>query len=117
VANATSEEPDWVEVGNSLLAMSQTGNAEDTSESEPTEGGSEDAKEVGEVDATPSAPAVSPMPSSAPAEASSIEDVDPLAPLLEQLAAMGFTEADGTAALTASGGDIASAIAMLIARQ
>jgi len=117
VANATSEEPDWVEVGNSLLAMSQAGNAEDTSESEPTEGGSEDAKEVGEVDATPSAPAVSPMPTSAPAEASSIEDVDPLAPLLEQLAAMGFTEADGTAALTASGGDIASAIAMLIARQ
>ena len=108
-----SEEPDWVEVGNSLLAMSQTGSAAEPPEAaDPSEEGVVEALAA----AAPPAPEVSPSP--APAPAPSTEDVDVLAPLLEQLAAMGFSDtATATAALAASDGDVAAAVAMLIAHQ
>jgi len=119
MSNATSEEPDWVQVGNSLLAMSQTGSAADTSEGEPPEGGAKDAEQTEEVVNAPSASAVSPTsPSMAPDQAPSIEDMDPRAPLLEQLAAMGFSDtAAATAALAASDENIATAVSMLVGRQ
>merc|ERR1712164_204889 len=107
---AMTEEPDWVEVGNSLLAMSQT----DGCAADLPEGGSPE-EEAQDSTAAPSAPA--PAPSSASAQANSIEDLDPLRPLLEQLAAMGFSETAATAALAASYGDITAAVAMLIAQQ
>lgn len=112
-STVVSEEPDWVEVGNSLLAMSQTGSAAEPPEAaDPSEEGVVEALAA----AAPPAPEVSPSP--APAPAPSTEDVDVLAPLLEQLAAMGFSDtATATAALAASDGDVAAAVAMLIAHQ
>lgn len=54
----------------------------------------------------------------APDQAPSIEDMDPRAPLLEQLAAMGFSDtAAATAALAASDENIATAVSMLVGRQ
>ena len=100
-STVVSEEPDWLEVGNSLLAMSQSERAPEasteTSDSTETAGTVETPEEA------------RPAPSSSEA---------PMSPLLERIVAMGFSDTEKVrAALVASDGDIEAAVAVLIAGQ
>merc|ERR1711871_1852489 len=95
------EEPDWLEVGNSLLAMSQSENVQGApvTTSESTEDACAEGRQVG----VPSAPSVG---------------VEPVSPIQSKIAAMGFSDKDAVqAALAASDGDIEGAVAILIASQ
>merc|ERR1711968_305521 len=95
------EEPDWLEVGNSLLAMSQSERAPEAS----TEA-SDSTETAGTVE-TPEE--VRPAPSSSEA---------PMSPILERIVAMGFSDTEKVrAALVAGDGDIEAAVAILIAGQ
>jgi len=100
-STVVSEEPDWLEVGNSLLAMSQSERAPEasteTSDSTETAGTVETPEEV------------RPAPSSSEAS---------MSPLLDRIVAMGFSDTEKVrAALVASDGDIEAAVAVLIAGQ
>merc|ERR1711968_80827 len=100
-STVVSEEPDWLEVGNSLLAMSQSERAPEAS----TE--TSDSTETAETKETPEE--VRPAPSSSEAS---------MSPLLERIVAMGFSDTEKVrAALVASDGDIEAAVAVLIAGQ
>merc|ERR1711871_820400 len=95
------EEPDWLEVGNSLLAMSQSENVQGApaTTSESTEDTCAEGRQMG----VPSAPSVG---------------VEPVSPIQSKIAAMGFSDKDAVqAALAASDGDIEGAVAILIASQ
>merc|ERR1719498_1964046 len=95
------EEPDWLEVGNSLLAMSQSENVQGApaTTSESTEAACAEGRHVD----VPSAPSVG---------------VEPVSSIQSKIAAMGFSDKDAVqAALAASDGDIEGAVAILIASQ